>query len=56
MNVDTVHTRTLRRALDALGSVEKLAAELGASVMEVEAWLAGLEEADEQRHPRRSAP
>ena len=30
--------------------------ELRFRVSEVEAWLAGLEEADEQRHPRRSAP
>ena len=40
---DTVHTRTLRRALDTLGSVEQLAAALSVSVLEVEAWLAGLE-------------
>ncbi|MFC6046210.1 helix-turn-helix transcriptional regulator [Nocardioides hankookensis] len=30
--------------------------ELRFRVTEVEAWLAGLEEADERRHPRRGAP
>ena len=43
MSPDTVYTRTLHRALDTLGSVEELAAALGVSVVEVEAWLAGLE-------------
>ena len=40
---DTVYTRTLQRALDTLGGVEQLAAALGVSVVEVQAWLAGLE-------------
>ena len=30
--------------------------ELRFRVSEVEAWLAGLEEADQQRHPRRGSP
>lgn len=30
--------------------------ELRFRISEVEAWLGGLEEADQQRHPRRSAP
>jgi DNA-binding transcriptional regulator YiaG len=40
---DTVYTRTLRRALETLGGVEQLAAALEVSVLEVEAWLGGLE-------------
>lgn len=43
VNPDTVYTRTLRRALDTLGGVAQLAAALGVSVVEVEAWLGGLE-------------
>ncbi|MGY2704842.1 putative DNA-binding transcriptional regulator AlpA [Nocardioides sp. HB32] len=30
--------------------------ELRFRISEVEAWLAGLEDADQERHPRRSAP
>jgi len=33
----------MRRALDTLGGVEQLATALGVSVVEVEAWLSGLE-------------
>ena len=38
---DTAYTRTMHRALETLGSAERLASELGASVAEVEAWAAG---------------
>lgn len=41
MTADTTYTRTLRRALEALGSAAELAAALGATVAEVEAWAAG---------------
>ena len=33
----------MRRALETLGGAENLAAALGVSVVEVEAWLVGLE-------------
>jgi hypothetical protein len=38
---DTTYTRTFRRAIETLGSMEKLARALGASIGEVEAWAAG---------------
>ncbi len=38
---DTAYTRTLRRAIEALGSAETLAADLGVSVVEIEGWLVG---------------
>jgi hypothetical protein len=38
---DTPYTRTFRRAIETLGSAEKLAQALGASVSEIEAWAAG---------------
>lgn len=38
------HTRTFIRAIETLGSVERLALLLGASAAEVEAWAAGLAE------------
>ena len=41
MTADTTYTRTLRRALEALGSAEELADALGATLAEVEAWAAG---------------
>jgi DNA-binding transcriptional regulator YiaG len=41
VSADTTYTRTLRRARDALGSVENLAADLGVSVADVEIWLSG---------------
>ncbi len=42
MTGDTAYTRTFRRAIETLGNAERLAAALGASVAEVEAWAAGL--------------
>lgn len=38
---DDAYTRTFRRAIDTLGSVERLASALGASVTEIEAWTVG---------------
>jgi DNA-binding transcriptional regulator YiaG len=38
---DTTYMRTFRRAIETLGSTEKLAKALGASIGEVEAWAAG---------------
>jgi hypothetical protein len=38
---DDAYTRTFRRAIDTLGSVELLASALGASVGEIESWAAG---------------
>ena len=39
---DDAYTRTFRRAIDTLGSSEKLASALGASVAEIEAWATGI--------------
>ena len=41
MGKDTAHTRTLRRAVEALGSPEELAETLGVSPENLAAWLAG---------------
>lgn len=41
MGNDTPYTRTMERALQILGSVERLAAELGASAADVQAWAGG---------------
>ena len=41
MSADTVYTRTMRRALDALGGPEQLAKVLGASAGEIETWVSG---------------
>jgi len=38
---DNAYTRTFRRAIERLGTVERLAETLGASVKEIEAWAAG---------------
>ena len=38
---DTASIRTLRRALATVGSEERLAAELGVSLVDLSAWLAG---------------
>lgn len=38
---DTAYTRTFRRAIETLGSAERLAGALGASVADIEAWAAG---------------
>ena len=38
---DTASLRTLRRALATLGSEERLAAELGVSLVDLSAWLSG---------------
>lgn len=35
---DTAHTRTIRRAIEALGGAQRLAQALGASVAEIESW------------------
>jgi hypothetical protein len=42
MSGETAYTRTMRRAIETLGGVERLANALGASVAEIEAWAAGL--------------
>jgi DNA-binding transcriptional regulator YiaG len=41
MSGDNAYTRTFRRAIETLGSAERLARALGASVAEIEAWAAG---------------
>ena len=41
MQKDTASIRTLRRALATVGSEERLAAELGVSVVDLSAWLSG---------------
>jgi hypothetical protein len=41
--VNTVHLRTLQRALETLGSKERLAAALGIEVADFEAYMAGKE-------------
>jgi hypothetical protein len=38
---DTVYTRTMRRAIETMGDVERLARALGATAIEIEAWIAG---------------
>jgi hypothetical protein len=38
---DNAYTRTFLRAIETLGTVERLAKALGASVEEVEAWAVG---------------
>lgn len=43
MLADTSYTRTFVRAIETLGSVERLADVLGASTTQVEAWAAGRE-------------
>ena len=37
----TAHTRTFIRAIQTLGSIERLADALGASTAEIKAWAAG---------------
>jgi hypothetical protein len=39
--IDDAYTRAFRRAIDKLGSSERLAKALGASVAEIEAWALG---------------
>ena len=41
MQKDTASIRTLRRALATVGSEERLAAELGVSLVDLSSWLAG---------------
>jgi hypothetical protein len=41
MRKDTVYTRTMRRAAEAMGNIERLSRALGASAVEIEAWIAG---------------
>jgi DNA-binding transcriptional regulator YdaS (Cro superfamily) len=41
MGKDTAHTRTLRRAVEVVGSPEELAETLGVSPESLAAWLAG---------------
>jgi hypothetical protein len=38
---DNAYTRTFRRAIETLGTVERLAKALGASVEEIESWVIG---------------
>jgi DNA-binding transcriptional regulator YiaG len=39
--MDTVYTRTVRRAMDDVGGMESLAALLKVSAADIEAWLSG---------------
>lgn len=39
--LDDAYTRAFRRAIDTLGSSERLARALGASVAEIDAWSTG---------------
>lgn len=41
MSDDNPHTRTFRRAIDALGGIEELARALGVTVAEIDSWLRG---------------
>jgi DNA-binding transcriptional regulator YdaS (Cro superfamily) len=41
MGKDTAHTRTLRRAVEVVGSPKELAETLGVSPESLAAWLAG---------------
>ena len=41
MNPETVYTRTMRSAVDALGGSAQLGKVLGASAGEIEAWASG---------------
>ena len=41
MQKDTASIRTLRRALATVGNEERLAAELGVSVVDLSSWLSG---------------
>ena len=41
MGKDTAHTRTLRRAVEVVGSPERLAETLGVEPESLEGWLAG---------------
>jgi len=38
---DTAYTRTMRRAIESLGSPERVAQALGVTVSDIEAWAAG---------------
>jgi DNA-binding transcriptional regulator YiaG len=39
--MDTVYTRTVRRAMDDVGGMESLAALLKVSASDIESWLSG---------------
>ncbi len=41
MNSETVYTRTMRSAVEAIGGTAQLAKILGASAGEIEAWVKG---------------
>jgi hypothetical protein len=41
MSANTVYTRTMRSAVEAIGSPAQLAKVLGASAGEIEAWASG---------------
>jgi DNA-binding transcriptional regulator YiaG len=41
MSAENAYTRTMRRAIQSLGSVERVAQALGVTVADVEAWAAG---------------
>lgn len=41
MSIDTVYTRTMRRALDALGGPAQLSEVLGVSASEIHGWANG---------------
>jgi hypothetical protein len=41
MPTDNAYTRTFRRAVERVGDAERLAKAIGASVAEIEAWVAG---------------
>ena len=41
MSAENAYTRTMRRAIQSLGSVERVAQALGVTVADIEAWAAG---------------
>jgi hypothetical protein len=41
MSAENAYTRTMRRAIQALGSAERVAQALGVTVSDIEAWAAG---------------
>ena len=49
MSTDTPYARAFRRAIEILGSADRLAHALGSPVTDIEAWAAGIE------HPPASA-
>jgi hypothetical protein len=42
MSTDTPYSRAFRRAIEIVGSAERLASTLGSPVADIEAWAAGM--------------